>query len=126
MAKNSTDGAREHDGGHEPQAATAVRALEHIDVEAAAHELGPSAIVRSVCLPRAACRWLALDMRASEANDLATPLGVRCEHPMINDEVHVGARNQRRELFEQLLRLQSDVIGAVAPRRLKADEDPSI
>jgi hypothetical protein len=35
MAEDSPDGAREHDGGHEPQAATAVRALEHIDAEAA-------------------------------------------------------------------------------------------
>ena len=62
----------------------------------------------------------------SEANDLASPPGVRREHPVIDDEVHVGARNQRRELFEQLLRFQGDVIGAVAPRRLEADEDPSI
>ena len=36
---------------------------------------------------------------------------------MINDEVHVGARNQRGELVEQLLRSEGDVIGAVAPRR---------
>jgi len=45
---------------------------------------------------------------------------------MINDEVHIEARNQRRELFKQLLRFQGNVIGAVAPRRLEADEDPSI
>jgi hypothetical protein len=40
MTEDSADGAREHDGGHKPQPATTRRALEHIDVEAAAHELG--------------------------------------------------------------------------------------
>ena len=45
---------------------------------------------------------------------------------MIDDEVRVGARNQRGKLFEQLLGFQGDVIGAVTPRRLEADEDPTI
>jgi len=40
MAEDSADGAQEHDGGHETQAATRVSALEHMDVGAAAHELG--------------------------------------------------------------------------------------
>ncbi len=44
MTEDSADGAREQDGGHEPQAPAAVGALEHIDVEAAAHELGPRAV----------------------------------------------------------------------------------
>ena len=91
MVKNSPDGARKHDGGHEPQAATAVRALEQIDVEAAAHELRPGAIVRAGGLPRAACGRLAFKLRAPEANDLATPLGVWREHAVIDDEVYVRA-----------------------------------
>jgi hypothetical protein len=45
---------------------------------------------------------------------------------VIDDEVRVGARNQGRELFEQFLRLEGDVIGAVTPGRLETDEDPSI
>ena len=126
MAEDSLNGGRKHDGGHEPQAAAAVGALEDIDVEAATHQLGPGAIVRTGDLPRAACRWLALDLRAPKANDVAAPLGVRCEDAVIDDEVHVGARNQRRELLEQLLRLKGDVTCPVVPRRLEAEQDASI
>jgi len=56
--------AREHDGGHEPEAAAAVRAFEHVDVETAAHELGPGVIVRAGDLPRAVFGCLALRLRA--------------------------------------------------------------
>lgn len=56
MTEDSTDGAREHDSGHEPQAPPAVRALEHVDVETAPHELRPAAIGRSPDLFRGRCR----------------------------------------------------------------------
>ena len=94
--------------------------------EDSAHELGPSAIVRSGYLPGTACRWLVLHLRASEPNDLAPPFGVRREHTMIDDEVHLGARNLSRELFEKLQGLKGNVTRAVAPRRLEAHEHASI
>jgi len=47
MPEDSADRRRQHDGGHEPQPSTTGRALEHIDVETAPHELSPGAIVRS-------------------------------------------------------------------------------
>ena len=100
MTEDSADCAREHDGGHETQAPAAVRALEHIDVETAPHELGPGAIVGSGDLLRGGCGRCALNPGTAEVNDLATPLRVRCEHAVIDDEVHVGARTQGGELFE--------------------------
>jgi len=56
MTEDSADGGREHDGGHKPEAPTALGALQDIDVETAPHELGPSAIVRSADLFRGRCR----------------------------------------------------------------------
>ena len=38
MTEDSSDGAREQDGGHEAEAPTAIGAFEHVDVEATAHE----------------------------------------------------------------------------------------
>ena len=99
-----------HDGGHETHAATAVGAHEHIDVEAAAHELGPGTIILSG-LGMCARRRLRHRLRPPEANDLAPPFGVRRELAVIDDQANLGARNQSRELFEQLLRFEDDVIG---------------
>ena len=93
---------------------------------AAAHQLGPGAIAWTGDLLGGA-RWkLIRSLRAAEGNDLAPPFGVRRKHTVIDDEVRIGARNQRCELFEQRLRFEDDVIGTVAPRRLEADEDSSI
>ena len=47
MTEDSVDGIRKQDGGHEPEAPTARRTLEHVDLETALHELSPGAIVRS-------------------------------------------------------------------------------
>ena len=55
MTEDSSDGAREEDSGHEPEAPAAIGAFEHIDVETASHELGPGAIVRIDDLLRNAC-----------------------------------------------------------------------
>jgi aspartyl aminopeptidase len=44
VTEDPPDGAREHDRGHETQAAAAVGALQYVDVETAAHQLGPGAI----------------------------------------------------------------------------------
>jgi len=126
MTQDSANRARDHDGCHETRAAAAVRALQDIDLEAAAHQLGPGAIAWTGDLIGGA-RWkLIRSLRAAEGNDLAPPFGVRRKHTVIDDEVRIGARNQRCELFEQLLRFEDDVIGTVAPRRLEADEDSSI
>ena len=54
MTEDSADGAREQDGGHEPEAPTAIGAFEHVDVETAPHELSPGAIVRGDDLLRGA------------------------------------------------------------------------
>ena len=74
----------------------------------AAHELGPGAILRS-----------------AEVYDLATPLDVRREHAVIDDEVDVGARNECGELFEELQRLKSNVARPIAPWRLELHEHAS-
>jgi hypothetical protein len=55
MTEDSSDGAREQDSGHEPEAPTAIGAFEHVDVEPAPHELSPGAIVRIDDLLRNAC-----------------------------------------------------------------------
>ena len=44
MMEDPADGAREQDGGHEPEPPNAVRAVQHIDVGIAPDELGPGAI----------------------------------------------------------------------------------
>jgi hypothetical protein len=61
-----------------------------------------------------------------EVHDLATPLGVRREHAVIDDEVDVGARNERGELFEELQRLKDNVTRAIAPCRLEPHEHASV
>ena len=104
MTQDPADGAREHDSRDETHAAPAVGALQHINREAAAHELGPGPIAWAGNLPGSARGRPLLGFRTcSETNHLASPPGVRREHPMIDDEVRVGARNQRGKLFEQLL-----------------------
>ena len=55
MMEDPADGAREQDGGYEPEAPTAIGAFEHVDVEPAPHELSPGAIVRIDDLLRNAC-----------------------------------------------------------------------
>ena len=95
MTEDSADGAREQDGGYEPEAPTAIGAFEHVDVEPAPHELSPGAIVRGDDFPRAVFGWLASRLGAPELHDLATPLGVRREQAVIDDEVDVGARDGR-------------------------------
>jgi hypothetical protein len=45
---------------------------------------------------------------------------------VIDDEVGVGARNQGGELFEQLLGLEGNVVGAITPRRLETDKHPTV
>jgi len=64
--------------------------------------------------------------RPAEVHDLATPLGIGSEDAVIDDEVYVGAWNQRGELFEQLQRLKGDMARPVAPRRLEPHEHVSI
>ena len=70
MTEDSADCAREHDGGHETQAPPAVRALEHIDVETAPHELGPGAIAGSGDLLRGGCGRYALNPGTAAQVDL--------------------------------------------------------
>ncbi len=126
MPEDAANRAHEHDGCHETHAAAAGGALQDVDLEPAAHELGPGAITWAGDLPGSA-RWkLVRSLRTPEAHDLRPPLGIRREHAVIHDEVHVGARNESRELFEKLLRLQGNVTRPVAPRRLETDEHPSI
>ena len=127
MTEDSADGAREHDSRDETHAAAAVGALQHVDLETSAHELGPGPIAWAGDL-RGSARGRPLRgfRSCSEANYLASPPGVRCEHAVIDDEVHVGARNQSRELFEKLLRAEGDVTRPVAPGRLEAEEDASV
>jgi hypothetical protein len=45
---------------------------------------------------------------------------------VIADEVEAGRRNQRRELLDELLRLEYEVGRAVAPAVLEPVEEPSI
>jgi hypothetical protein len=51
MTEDSANGAREQDGRDETHAGAAVGALQYVEVEAAAHELGPGSIARASDLP---------------------------------------------------------------------------
>ena len=67
-----------------------------------------------------------LNLWPPEVHDLPSPLGVRREHAVIDDEVDVGARNQRGELFEELQRLKGDVARPIPPWRFEPHEHASI
>jgi hypothetical protein len=51
---------------------------------------------------------------------------VRGEHAVIHDEVDRGAGDDRRELLQELDRLEEQMRGAIAPERLQRDEDASV
>ncbi len=84
MAQDAGDDSRRLDGGHESEAAAALaRTLEGVDVEAAAHELGPGVVgARDGVLRRTSTGLL-----GSLRDDSLTPLCVRREQALVQDQV---------------------------------------
>ncbi len=93
VAQDAGDDGRRIDRGDESEATSALtRALERVDVESTAHELGPGVVgARDGLLPRTGTRLL-----ARLGDDSVTPLCVRREQTLVQDQVAAGRRELER------------------------------
>ena len=95
------------------RAAATTQALQHIQRERSRQKFRPSVILLPgffVCVVPALGRF------RRRRHNLRTPLCRRSQHSIEMNRVVPGARDQGRQFFQQLPRIEHDVRGTVAPR----------
>ncbi len=133
MREDLADGLGVLDRREQAHAAATARAGEHVEVEGTPHQVSPRPVaglagslatklgnLRRGGVGDGVCER---DPRALIGDGAAAPAGMGSEDPVGEHESDVGARRERRELFEGL---EEGVTCAVSPLPLQLQQDSSV
>jgi len=122
VAQEARDHGRRLDRGDEAETAAArAGTLERVDLEAAAHELGPRVVGAHrgvLLLGGARTRRL-----GGLGDDALAPLRVGGEDAVVEDEVAAGTGDESDEALDELERGEAHVAGAVGPGAADLQQD---
>jgi hypothetical protein len=110
------------DGGQDAQRSATGGAFEDVDGEHPAQQIGPGVTARDAT---SACGGRGRGRAGSGGvgrDDTIAPPGAGGEHAVVADQVGARRRDERDEALQELLRLEEDRGGPVAPAMAEAVE----
>jgi len=112
------------DRGDQTQPAAAARTGQHVQPEGALHEHGPRLIARPAYCGRMS--WGNLRQGTSKAHHALTPGRVRGQHAVVENQMRLGPRCERRQPLKQFKRLKQQMRRAVAPGLPQLDQGAAV
>ena len=115
VAQDPPNHGRLVDQGDQPHPSTAPGAREHIEAEAATHQVGPE--LAPAVPPRVAGAGGLVNARRllARGDDQGPPRRAGRQHTVVQDQDDPRARRQGREALEQLDRIENEMRRAIRP-----------